>query len=217
LPNGTYVLTAKAFDLNGGSATAISTIGVNVAPGPGPGPDPTPVPGGTFSVSGRVANKSGQALMNALVTITGGPTGGTRTLSTNSAGYYAFSNVAAGNYIVNAALGSYQFEPRSYNVNISVASVAGINFTGYTGPFYKISGRVASSAGVGIPNVTVKRTGSATAVVTNSAGYYTFTSVPVGSYTLTPSRTGYSFSPVTKSTTVTNTDVIGQNFIGSSP
>jgi hypothetical protein len=220
LPNGsdltddTYTLTAKAYDLSG--ATASTNIAITVGNG---GPSPTPTPSGTpVTVSGRVANSSGQAITNALVTMTGGPNGGTSTMVSNSAGYYTFSNVSSGNYILSAGLSGYTFQPSSINISVNGAPLGGLNFTGYTsGTTFKIYGRIATSSGLAIPNVSVTRTGSPTPVLTNSAGYFTFSGVPPGSYTLTPSKSGYSFTPVTKTATVTNTDVSGQNFIGSNP
>jgi hypothetical protein len=107
----------------------------------------------------------------------------------------------------------YTFTPASRSVTIDNGNIAGQNFTGLTG--YSISGRVSTSTGIAIPNVKVTCNGSNTTVLTNSAGYYTFNYIPNGSWVVTPALSGYSFSPTSKTVTVNEANVSGQNFIGS--
>jgi PKD repeat protein len=78
---------------------------------------------------------------------------------------------------------------------------------------YSISGTVSTGTGVGISGVTVS-TGAAS-TTTNSSGAYTLTSLANGSYTLTPSLAGYTFSPTSRSVTVSSANVTGQNFTGT--
>jgi PKD repeat protein len=78
---------------------------------------------------------------------------------------------------------------------------------------YSVSGTVSTGTGVGISGVTVS-TGM-TSTTTNSSGAYTLTSLANGSYTLTPSLGGYSFSPSSRSVTVSGANVSGQNFTGT--
>jgi hypothetical protein len=81
---------------------------------------------------------------------------------------------------------------------------------------HKIIGRIMMSDGTAIANVTVTRTGAGAApVTTNSAGYYTFINVPDGSITVTPSKSGYIFTPSNKVVTMAGADVLNQNFIGA--
>ena len=63
-------------------------------------------------------------------------------------------------------------------------------------PTFNISGRV-TSAGFGLSNVAVALSGAAVATVaTDANGQYSFTSLAQGgSYTITPSKTNYVFSP----------------------
>ncbi|MFV9507720.1 MAG: dockerin type I domain-containing protein [Oscillochloridaceae bacterium umkhey_bin13] len=49
---------------------------------------------------------------------------------------------------------------------------------------------------------------------TNTNGDYTLSNVPAGSYTLTPSRSGYTFSPASLSMTVSG-NLTGRNFTGT--
>lgn len=78
---------------------------------------------------------------------------------------------------------------------------------------YSVSGTVTTSTGAGINGVNVSN-GTAS-VTTTSTGAYTFTGMANGTYTLTPSLSGYTFSPVTRSVTVSGANVTGQNFTGT--
>ena len=84
---------------------------------------------------------------------------------------------------------------------------------GTTPTTYSVSGTITTSAGAGIANVVVS-TGSASAT-TNSSGAYTLSGLANGTYTLTPSLSGYTFSPTSRSVTVNGANVTGQNFTGT--
>jgi hypothetical protein len=80
-------------------------------------------------------------------------------------------------------------------------------------PTYSVSGTITDSAGTGISGVTVS-SGSNTAT-TGSNGAYTLTGLGATTYTLTPSLSGYAFSPASRSVTINNANVTGVNFTGS--
>jgi hypothetical protein len=80
---------------------------------------------------------------------------------------------------------------------------------------WAISGRVADAAGQGIYGVTVSA-GSGGSTLTDGAGYYAINYVITGTYTLTPTKSCYSFSPPTRSVTVPP-DAAGQDFTGTRP
>jgi serine protease len=80
-------------------------------------------------------------------------------------------------------------------------------------PTYSVSGTITDSAGTGISGVTVS-SGSSTAT-TGSNGAYTLTGLGATTYTLTPSLSGYAFSPASRSVTINNANVTGVNFTGS--
>ena len=90
----------------------------------------------------------------------------------------------------------------------------GVSVTAGTITTYTISGTISpTAAGNG---ATVKLTGSATATVTaNASGAYTFSGLAAGSYTVTPTQTGYVFNPVSTAVTVTNANVSNVNFTGT--
>jgi lysyl endopeptidase len=95
--------------------------------------------------------------------------------------------------------------------NTGATTLDGIG--GSTTPTYAISGTITTSAGAGIANVVVS-TGSASAT-TNSSGAYTLSGLANATYTLTPSLSGYTFSPTSRSVTVSSANVTGQNFTGT--
>ena len=76
---------------------------------------------------------------------------------------------------------------------------------------WSISGTVSNGAGA-----TVSLTGPTNGTVTaDSSGNYSFPGVLNGSYTVTPSETGFSFTPATQNVTVNSASVSGVNFTGA--
>jgi hypothetical protein len=72
---------------------------------------------------------------------------------------------------------------------------------------YSISGNA------GLASATVALTGTSnTSTTASSSGAYTFSGLPAGSYTITPSLSGYTFTPPSQSATITNANVSGVNF-----
>lgn len=77
-------------------------------------------------------------------------------------------------------------------------------------PTYSISGTVSGAVTSGV-TITLSGAGSAS-TTTGSGGSYTFTGLSNGTYTVTPGKSGYTFSPTNRSVTVNNANVTGQNF-----
>jgi hypothetical protein len=76
---------------------------------------------------------------------------------------------------------------------------------------FGISGSVSSATGGSGAVVTLSGAATATATA-NSAGAYSFSGLPAGTYAVTPSNTGFTFSPTTQSTTITTANIAGLNF-----
>ena len=76
---------------------------------------------------------------------------------------------------------------------------------------YSVSGTISPTTGGGGATVTLSGAASATASP-NSSGAYTFTGLANGTYAVTPSNTGYTFSPVSQNKTVNGANVTGINF-----
>jgi hypothetical protein len=69
---------------------------------------------------------------------------------------------------------------------------------------------ISGNAGVG--GATVSYSGTASGSVTcDGSGNFTI-NLPTGSYTLTPSKTGYTFSPTSQNETITSSNISGVNF-----
>jgi len=80
---------------------------------------------------------------------------------------------------------------------------------------YSISGTITSS-GTGTQGVTVSLSGASTATATTDAsGSYSFSGLANGSYTITPSMTGYTFNPTSSAQTVNSANSTGVNFVGT--
>jgi hypothetical protein len=75
------------------------------------------------SVSGRVLSSDGQAVRNAVVTISQSG-GGTRMVSTGSFGYYSFDNLSGGGtYTISVAAKRYTFTPQTMQINGDLTNV----------------------------------------------------------------------------------------------
>ena len=81
---------------------------------------------------------------------------------------------------------------------------------------YSISGLVTST-GSGLSGVTMALSGASSATTTTDAsGNYTFTGLDNGSYTVTPGRTGFTFSPTSSPQTVSGVNKTAVNFTATS-
>ena len=161
----------------------------------------------TFSISGTITPTAGGS--GATVTLSGAATA---TATANSSGAYTFSGLANGTYAITPSHTGYTFSPTSQNATVNGANVTGINFTATASATFSISGAVTTS-GAALSGAAVALTGPAAAnTTTNSSGNYTFTGLGNGTYTVTPSNTGYSFIPANQSVTINAANKTGVNF-----
>ena len=108
---------------------------------------------------------------------------------------YSFTGPVNGSYTVTPVKTGFTFTPSSRAVTVSGANITGTNFVAavYVEPTYTISGVVS---GVVLEGVTMTLSGAGSAsTTTNASGNYSFPSLANGSYTVTPSKSGYNFSP----------------------
>src|SRR5204862_436247 len=83
--------------------------------------------------------------------------------------------------------------------------------TAVAAPTWSISGSIAPlPSGSGVL-VTLSGTAGGTAT-TDTSGSYSFAGLANGSYTLTPSKTGFTFTPPSQTLTITNANVAAVNF-----
>jgi hypothetical protein len=200
LSNGTYTVTptktAFAFTPTSQSAT-ISGANVSAV-------NFTAQAVATFAISGSISPAASAS--GATVTITGTASA---TVTADSSGNFSFTGLANGTYTVRPTKTGFTFNPVNDLVTISGASQTGVNFTITAIPTFTISGSITP----GGSGVTVSLSGAATANTTaDSSGNYSFTTVPNGSYVVTPSKTGILFMPTMLSVTVNGANVPAINF-----
>jgi parallel beta-helix repeat protein len=165
----------------------------------------------TYSISGTISPSAN----GAGVTMTLGGAASASTI-TDSSGNYTFSGLAGGSYTLTPSESGYSFNPVSQNTTVSSSNVSGVNFTAAENSTttYSISGTIGPSASGG--GVTVALTGASSGTTTtDSSGNYTFSGLGGGSYTLTPSKNGYDFSPPSESETISTANVTDANFTAS--
>jgi Carboxypeptidase regulatory-like domain len=160
----------------------------------------------TFSISGTITPVTGGN--GATITFSGGANA---TTTANSSGNFTISGLANGTYTITPSHAGYSFSPGSMNVTISNASVTtGINFTA-TALTFGISGTLSPAASGSGATVTLSGAASATTTA-DGAGNYIFSGLSNGMYAVTPSHTGYSFSPSVQTATVNGANVTSVNF-----
>jgi hypothetical protein len=83
-------------------------------------------------------------------------------------------------------------------------------------PLNTVSGAITDASGIGISGVGFSITGTGfTLTLPDANGNYSLSAVATGEFTITPTRTGYTFSPPSRSIIVNGTNHPGQNFIGT--
>jgi hypothetical protein len=147
----------------------------------------------TFTISGTISGAGGPG---ATVALTGAATA---SVTADTSGAYTFSGIANGSYTVTPSKTGFTFTPANQAVTVSGANVTA-TFSSTAVQTFTISGTIS---GVGGSGARVALTGAATASVTaNTSGVYTFSGIANGSYTVTPSKTGFTFTPANQAVTV---------------
>ena len=162
----------------------------------------------TYAISGRVSTSTDTGVAGvAIATGTG--------LSAVSAadGSFTLAGVAPGTYTLTPTKSGYTFTPATRSVTVSNGDLGGQDFVGTLVPAttYTIIGRVATASSVAVAGVTVS-TGTGLSAVSAADGSFTLAGVAPGTYTLTPTKSGYTFTPATRSVTVASGDLSGQDF-----
>jgi len=164
-----------------------------------------PAPSGpqTWSVSGSITPAASGS--GATLNLTGAATAST---TANVSGNYSFSGLANGIYTVTPGKSGFTFTPPSQQVTINGANQTTVNFTAQAVPTFSISGTITGGSGA-----TVALSGAASGSTTaDTNGNYTFPGLANGSYTVTPSKTGFTFMPPNQAVTINNANQIGVNF-----
>ncbi|MEI7987873.1 MAG: carboxypeptidase-like regulatory domain-containing protein [Chloroflexota bacterium] len=151
-------------------------------------------PPAVSSISGKVLDNSGVAVADVTISDNAG-----HTAKTNASGQYTLSNLAAGSYVLTPStlLIGVVFDPPSLTVNVP-PTATGKDFKMVPlGSTSSISGKVVDNGGLSVPDVTITDNVGHT-TKTDANGNYTLASIPVGTYTITPSVgvIGVTFEPL---------------------
>ena len=210
LSNGTYTVTpvligytfspaSQSVTINGANVTGVNFTASVV----------------TYSISGTVTH-DGSGLPSATMTLTlNGTTVGSQQTSTG--GTYSFTGLTNGTYVVTPSVSDYVFTPASQNVTVNYASVAGVNFSG---SIQGVAGTITiTGTDLPLPGSTVAVAGSAGTFTgaTSDNGAYSIGGVPDGTYTVTPSLGGYTFSPTSQTVQVSGAYTTGVDFAATPP
>jgi hypothetical protein len=163
-----------------------------------------------YGVTGSV---SGAVQAGVTITLTGTTEGGSSlsTSITTTSGSYSVADVPNGDYTVIPAKPGYSFAPVSASVTINAGNASIPAFTSAVDSSVKfnLTGAVSGAIKSGvIINVTGSATGS---VSTLADGTYTVPNLPNGAYTVSASKSGYTFS-ADLATAIDGADSIGNNF-----
>lgn len=179
--------------------------------GGGGGNNNPPPPAVTYSISGSV---SGAVLPGVAVNLTGTSTAST---TTDAMGNYSFTGLANGSYTVTPSLAGNSFSPAGTAVSVSGANVPNTNFVatalGGGVSTYSISGTVSGAASSGVKI----DLGAAGSVFTGAGGTYSIAGLPASAtpYTVTPSLTGFTFSPANLTVTLTTANSTANDFVAT--
>ena len=129
-------------------------------------------------------------------------------------GTYAFPTVLDGSYEVRPSLAGYGFAPGARVVILAGADMAGQDFLSSvrTGPLHAISGAVSGAVTGGVTVTLRPDVGAAVTAVTSGSGAFTFVGRADGAYTITPTLTGFAFSPRSLAVTLQGADSLPQLF-----
>src|SRR3989304_9448264 len=155
-----------------------------------PSPTLTPIPGGTSDVFGYVSDSDGNALQGVIVSIVGNSF--SNRTETNAEGYYEFTSLATGNYTLIYEKEGYRTETLDINLKENDVRDLGTLTLGKTVQT-TILGYVVDEDENALQGVTVTIEGGnlSDSTETNADGYYEFTNLAAGNYTLTYEKEGY--------------------------
>src|SRR4051794_2688010 len=160
----------------------------------------------TATISGTVTPAASGA--GALMTLAG--PGQTSVTTVSPSGAYGFSGLAPGSYTLTPNKDGFSFNPASRTIAITNGG-ATATFTATLVQSFTISGSITP---VAIGNGATVRLGSSPpqTTIADNLGNFRFTGLASGVYPVTPTKSGFTFTPASRSVTVTGADVAAVNF-----
>jgi photosystem II stability/assembly factor-like uncharacterized protein len=147
------------------------------------------------AVSGVVTNGSNVPQQGVKITLTGAASG---TQFTGNDGTFVFANLPAGaDYTLSATKAGSTFTPPTRGfTNLTADQTANFTLTGAAAATHKIVGRLTEADGTPVSGATVALSGSQIELTTtDAAGNYSFEAPDGGSYAVTPTALGFTFTP----------------------
>jgi hypothetical protein len=162
--------------------------------------------GGAWNLYVDTASSHTSILSGTGLTINSGDT---FTIAAVGTTLYVFQNSTQLGSVVDStyASGSVQLGGEA------VSSTSNLQFSSFVMGSAAVVTSYSISGSAGVAGATVSYSGTASGSVTaNGSGNYTISGLANGSYTLTPSKTGYTFSPTSANETVSSSNITGVNF-----
>ena len=164
----------------------------------------------SFQVAGQVLNTSNSLGANA-VTLTlrtnappGPPPPGSTSiiLLTDTNGFFSFTNLRAGTYVLTPSKTGHGFSPAT---NLLTLGPDTTNLAYAMFPAFSMSGRV-TVGGTALSNATIVLRTDGVEVArrtTSTIGAYSFDGFPTNTYVITPEVAGYQFTPASRTVALT--------------
>ena len=127
-------------------------------------------------------------------------------------GNYTFAGLTNGSYIVTPSKTGYNFSPANQAITINGTNQNAVIFTAQLiATTWSISGSISPAADGSGATVTLSGSSNASTVA-DANGNYSFNQLANGAYTVTPSSTGFTFTPVSQPVTLNNANITAINF-----
>jgi hypothetical protein len=121
------------------------------------------------------------------------------TATVDSAGSFGFNNIANGSYTLTPAKGAVIFDPPSEALTVTGANISAPGFSA-SAQTWSLSGALNPALAGAVINLSGPSTSRTT---TDSSGAFIFSGLSSGTYTVTPSNAGWSFTPPSQTLNVT--------------
>jgi len=166
----------------------------------------------SYTISGYIRHNVNNAAIEGVTVVCSN--GGSST-TTNSNGYYSFTNIPAGwSGTVTPSKTNWLFDPSSRTYSNVNSNQTNQNFSGLYQNFW-ISGYVRDASNNGISGATISLSNMGTTTTQNDGAFHCQL-IPYGyAGTLSVSKTGWSFVPLSINIPSVSADLNNQNFVGT--
>ncbi len=189
---GTYTVTLTVTDAAKNSAQQSTTATIATA--------------AAWTISGTITPASAG---NGTLVNLGGTASATTTA--NASGSYTFTGLANGSYVVTPSRAGFLFTPGSQMVTLNGASATLPAFAAT--PAWAIAGSISPPAnGSGAVVTLTQNQATVATTMADSSGNYVFATLANGTYTVTPGKAGFIFSPAAQTVSVAGANLTVPTF-----